>query len=80
MLTLGVAENYYGADYPEDEVDSDDEFGHSAYKYRHKGASDDEEFGSDSDLWSDEGDEDRYPWKKPIVQEPTESDEDAEEH
>ncbi|KAM0796065.1 hypothetical protein BDR22DRAFT_893589 [Usnea florida] len=42
------AEDYYGNDYPEDEVSSDDEFGRGAYNYRHA-ASDDEEFG-----WSDE--------------------------
>ncbi|KAK4985604.1 hypothetical protein LTR50_005869 [Elasticomyces elasticus] len=37
------AEDYYGADYPEDEVASDDEFGEGAYGYRH-GGSDDEEW------------------------------------
>ncbi|KAF6234530.1 hypothetical protein HO173_007155 [Letharia columbiana] len=42
------AEDYYGNDYPEDEVNSDDEFGRGAYNYRHA-ASDDEEFG-----WSDD--------------------------
>ena len=47
-LTLRTAEDYYGNDYPEDEVNSDDEFGRGAYNYRHA-ASDDEEFG-----WSDE--------------------------
>ena len=39
-----TAEDYYGNDYPEDEVDSEDEFGRGAYNYRHT-ASDDEEFG-----------------------------------
>ncbi|KAM5351509.1 hypothetical protein ACJ41O_004232 [Fusarium nematophilum] len=38
------AENYYTADYPEDEVESDDEYGRHAYGYRHGNASDDEEF------------------------------------
>ncbi|KAG5940565.1 hypothetical protein E4U59_002361 [Claviceps monticola] len=38
------AENYYAADYPEDEVDSDDEFGRQAYMYRHGNNSGDEEF------------------------------------
>ncbi|CAD6570478.1 MAG: hypothetical protein ASARMPREDX12_003642 [Alectoria sarmentosa] len=42
------SEDYYGNDYPEDEVNSDDEFGRGAYNYRHA-ASDDEEFG-----WPDE--------------------------
>ncbi len=55
------AENYYGADYPEDEVDSDDEHGYGLYRYRHGRASDDEEYGSD---WSDGGDAHRFPWKK----------------
>lgn len=48
------AENYYGADYPEEEVNSDDEMGHNAYRYR-KG-SDDEEFGSEDSDWSDDED------------------------
>lgn len=50
------AENHYTADYPEDEVDSEDEYNRNAYLFRHD-ASDDEEFdatgfagnGSDSD-------------------------------
>ncbi|KAI9832663.1 MAG: hypothetical protein M1819_004248 [Sarea resinae] len=60
------AENYYGADYPEDEVASDDEQGEGAYHYR-KAASDDEEFDQDTGAWSDEADEEsdpRYPWKR----------------
>ncbi|KAH6654122.1 hypothetical protein BKA67DRAFT_658445 [Truncatella angustata] len=38
------AENYYAADYPDDEVASDDEFGHNAYAYRNGNASDMEEY------------------------------------
>ncbi|KJK77622.1 hypothetical protein H634G_07361 [Metarhizium anisopliae BRIP 53293] len=38
------AENYYTADYPEDEVDSDDEYGRDAYLYRHGNNSDEEEY------------------------------------
>ncbi|KAF7551583.1 hypothetical protein G7Z17_g4915 [Cylindrodendrum hubeiense] len=38
------AENYYTADYPEDEVASDDEYGRQPYGYRNGNASDDEEF------------------------------------
>ncbi|CAI4217985.1 unnamed protein product [Parascedosporium putredinis] len=38
------AEDYYGADYPEDEVDADDEFDRNAYKYRTGNASDEEEY------------------------------------
>lgn len=45
------AENYYGADYPEDEVDSEDEFGEAPYRY-HRG-SDEEEYGSGDEAWSD---------------------------
>lgn len=38
------AENHYTADYPEDEVASDDEYGRNPYSYRTYNASDDEEF------------------------------------
>ncbi|KPM43520.1 hypothetical protein AK830_g3033 [Neonectria ditissima] len=38
------AEGHYTADYPEDEVDSDDEYGRQPYGYRNGNASDDEEF------------------------------------
>ncbi|KAF7525191.1 hypothetical protein G7054_g11171 [Neopestalotiopsis clavispora] len=38
------AENHYTADYPDDEVASDDEFGHNAYAYRNGNASDLEEY------------------------------------
>ncbi len=52
-LTCIIAEDYYGADYPEDEVDEDDEYDVNAYKYR-KNASDDEEWDVDDVTWSDE--------------------------
>lgn len=58
-----IAENYYGADYPEDEVASDDEYGQGAYNYRKGRGSDDEEYGSESDVWSDAGEANRFPWK-----------------
>ena len=48
-----AAEDYYGNDYPEDEVETDDEFGRGAYNYR-RGASDDEEYGHDPLSGSDE--------------------------
>ncbi|KAL9091506.1 MAG: hypothetical protein Q9159_001365 [Coniocarpon cinnabarinum] len=48
-----LAENYYGADYPEDELDFEDEFDDDAYRYRKGAASDDEEFDKD-DAWSDD--------------------------
>jgi hypothetical protein len=37
-------ENHYTADYPEDEVESDDEYGRDDYRYRTGNASDQEEF------------------------------------
>jgi hypothetical protein len=49
------AENYYTADYPEEEVDSDDEYGRHAYGYRNGNASDDEEFDN---IYYDESDND----------------------
>ncbi|KAL2050518.1 hypothetical protein ABVK25_009187 [Lepraria finkii] len=52
------AEDFYGNDYPEDEVNSDDEFDRGAYNYRHS-ASDKEEFGEETTTWSDEEDEAR---------------------
>ncbi|KAH8175827.1 transcription factor iwr1 domain-containing protein [Sarocladium implicatum] len=48
------AENHYTADYPEDEVDSEDEFGRQAYLYRTRNASDDEEFDNEGYESSDE--------------------------
>ncbi|KAM0346875.1 hypothetical protein ACHAPU_005215 [Fusarium lateritium] len=57
------AENYYTADYPEDEVESDDEYGRHAYGYRNGNASDDEEFDnidfneSDNDMVLDGNDD-----------------------
>ncbi|CAM1505541.1 Fc.00g111780.m01.CDS01 [Cosmosporella sp. VM-42] len=48
------AENYYTADYPEDEVASDDEFGRHPYEYRNANASDDEEFDNDEFEENDE--------------------------
>lgn len=51
-----AAENYYTADYPDDEVESDDEFGRRAYEYRTGMASDDEEF--DNDVYEDDDSDD----------------------
>jgi hypothetical protein len=51
---LVSAENHYTADYPEDEVDSDDEYGRHPYLYRNTNASDDEEF--DNAYYSDSDD------------------------
>lgn len=55
------AEGYYGADYPEDEVASDDEYDANPYQYNH---GDDEEYDAENGAWSDEGDDLRYPWKR----------------
>lgn len=52
-LLTPLAEDYYGNDYPEDELDSGDEFDREVYKYRN-GISDDEEFDKDYDGRSDE--------------------------
>ena len=57
------AEDYYGADYPEDEVASDDEYNHGAYGYRH-GGSDDEQWDGETGAYSDEEDAMKNPWKK----------------
>ncbi|GAB7339751.1 hypothetical protein MBLNU457_6313t1 [Dothideomycetes sp. NU457] len=57
------AEDYYGADYPEDEVASDDEYNQGAYGYRH-GGSDDEQWDSETGTYSDEEDAMKNPWKK----------------
>lgn len=54
LLTSNLAENHYTADYPEDEVDSEDEYGRQAYLYRTKNASDDEEFDNEGYESSDE--------------------------
>ncbi|GKT53286.1 hypothetical protein ColTof4_13298 [Colletotrichum tofieldiae] len=60
------AENHYTADYPEDEVDSEDEYDRHAYLFRNANASDDEEFDlrdqvedEDEDMYVMEGDEKR---------------------
>ena len=61
MLT-SIAEGYYGNDYPDEEVDFDDEFSSNAYKYR-TAASDDEEFDAEeSAYWSDDDMNRRSPW------------------
>ncbi|KAF2187271.1 hypothetical protein K469DRAFT_725343 [Zopfia rhizophila CBS 207.26] len=61
------AENYYGADYPEDEVESDDEYGVNLYKYNH--GSDEEEYDVDNDAWSDDDVDDLcYPWRREFKQ------------
>jgi hypothetical protein len=57
------AEGYYAADYPEDEVASDDEYDRGAYGYRH-GGSDDEQWESGPEDWSDGDDAMQNPWKK----------------
>lgn len=62
------AENYYAADYPEDEVASDDERGYGAYERynRRAEASDDEDYESEGvhSVEEDGGKEVRYPWAR----------------
>ena len=56
-----AAEDFYRNDYPEEEIDSEDETGRGSYDHR-KVASDDEEYDEDVDAWSQD-DEDVHPWK-----------------
>ncbi len=44
LLTDPLAENYYAADYPDEDLDWDDEFDRNAYQYMNQNASDMEEF------------------------------------
>jgi hypothetical protein len=57
------AEDHYTADYPDEEVESDDEFGRDAYRYQNHNAADLEEFDENDVLSDEEGDSMRYPWK-----------------
>ena len=66
-----IAEDFYGNDYPEDEVDSDDEYGRGAYNYR-LGVSDDEEY--DGFSTSSFGEDNNLTWKKSIRDSNVESD------
>ncbi|KAF2198052.1 hypothetical protein GQ43DRAFT_434617 [Delitschia confertaspora ATCC 74209] len=73
------AEDWHGADYPEDEMDPDDEFDANPYKYAH--GSDEEEYDAVNDVWSDEDEAVealKYPWKK-MSQKRTNVDSDADE-
>lgn len=56
LLTARIAENYYTADYPDEEVATDDEYGRNAYSFRNENASDLEEYDveNDSDSADDE--------------------------
>ncbi|KAF1961831.1 hypothetical protein CC80DRAFT_488235 [Byssothecium circinans] len=49
------AEDYYANDYPEDEVDSDDEYDRNPYQSKFRHGSDDEEFDLNDDSEDDEG-------------------------
>ena len=51
------AENHFSTDYPEDEVNSDDEYGRMAYAYRTENASDEEEYGRYFDADDDDDDD-----------------------
>ena len=52
MLTHSAEDNPAN-EYPEEEIDSDDELGYGAYRKRHA-ASDDEEFDLKDDVWSND--------------------------
>jgi hypothetical protein len=54
-LLAHAAENHYTADYPEDEVDTDDEFDRHPYLFRNDNASDEEEYDN---RFYDENDDD----------------------
>jgi hypothetical protein len=78
VANASKAENHYTADYPDEEVASDDEFDRNAYNYRTGNASDLEEYDELDDdgvaLSDDEGDSTRYPWKaKPWMKRPEKS-------
>ncbi|KAF7897680.1 uncharacterized protein EAF01_008646 [Botrytis porri] len=63
-------ENHYTADYPDAEVDSDDEYNRNAYAYRTGNASDLEEFDEDDSdedemgFSDDDTDKLKYPWQR----------------
>ena len=52
---MDIAENYYTADYPDEEVESDDEYDRNPYQYSHD---DDAAFSDGSDNGT------KYPWSK----------------
>ncbi|KAK6582208.1 hypothetical protein PZA11_004616 [Diplocarpon coronariae] len=57
------AENHYTADYPDEEVASDDEYNRNAYNYRTRNASDLEEYDEEESMFSDDENEaTKYPW------------------
>lgn len=49
LTDSAAAEDYYAADYPDEEVDSEDEYNRAAYQYRNGNASDLEEFDERED-------------------------------
>jgi len=55
-LTFLIAENHYTADYPEDEVDSDDDVNRGVYRFRDGYGSDNEEFDLARDSDADQDD------------------------
>lgn len=57
------AEDWYGADYPDDEIASDDEYGRNVYGYRARAGSDDEEWDADTGNFSDD-EVASQPWRK----------------
>lgn len=58
------AEDYYANDYPEDELDSDDEFDRDLYQSKYRHGSDDEEYDLENDEKAHSGDEDDEHFKR----------------
>ncbi len=63
-MLIFTAENHPSTDYPDDEVESDNEYGRNPYRlYRNRNNSDDEEFDQDA-AFSDDDEDSRYPWSR----------------
>lgn len=65
LTTVSIAENHYTADYPEEEVETDDEYDLNAYNYRKNDSDNESDENEDEAMWSDEENEaTKYPWMK----------------
>lgn len=70
------AETFYGADYPDEDLDPDDENDADPYRFAANQASDDEDYESEGDFL-DLGD--RYPWGKRLDLSAADDDDDDED-
>lgn len=56
MANERLAENYYAADYPDEDLDWDDEFGQNPYQFTNQNDSDKEEYDEldydDENVWN----------------------------